>query len=435
MRTHTIRYGLLILASGLLTACDTGITFGGNVTGLTGSGLVLRNTIDSLSASETPFTLVNEALSIDADGAFSFKKHFPVGGANYSVTVDTQPTGQFCMVSNGYGRTPKASVTNIDVQCHAGTSFQLLAGGPSGSADGTGAEARFDVPVGIAFDSAGNAYVGDQGNRTVRKITPNGVVTTLAGTAGQIGSADGMGANATFNLPDAIAVDGTGNVYVADTGNHNIRKISAAGAVTTLAGVAGNSGNADGPGTTATFNEPNALGVDSLGNVYVADAGNSAIRKITPQGVVTTLAGAADVRAAYVSAGGWGRAEPSLDGIAVDGANNIYSVDKANGTVLKITPAGAITVLAGDPDSYTSLHDGVGANASFGTPNGAITIDTAGNLYLADLLYVRKITPAGAVTTVGQWGTDRFLGGHGLAVSADKLFITTLYTVMWSPKP
>lgn len=435
MRTKTIRQGVLILAASLLAACDTGIIIGGNVTGLTGPGLVLHNRMTSLNASMVSIVLVDEPLNVDADGTFSFKKHFPVGGADYLVTVATQPAGQFCMVSNGYGQLPKASVTNIDVQCHAGTRFQLLAGGSSGSADGTGAEARFNVPVGIALDSAGNAYVADQNNGTIRKITPNGVVTTLAGTAGQIGSADGMGANAAFSLPHGIAVDGAGNVYVADTGNHNIRKISAAGAVTTLAGVAGSTGNADGPAATATFNAPNALGVDSTGNVYVADTGNSAIRKITPQGVVTTLAVAANVRAAYVSAGGWGHSEPSLDGIAVDGANNIYSVDTANGTVLKITPAGAITVLAGNPDVYAPVQDGIGANATFGTPSGAITIDSAGNLYLTDVLYVRKITPAGAVTTVGEWGTDYHLGGHGLAVSADKLFITNLDTVLWSPKP
>jgi sugar lactone lactonase YvrE len=166
-----------------------------------------------------------------------------------------------------------------------------LAGVPIGSADGTGSAARFNYPDGVASDSSGNLYVADTGNNTIRKITPAGVVTTLAGTPGIIGSADGTGSHAQFNGPWSVAVDGSGNVYVADTGNNTIRKITSAGVVTTLAGTAGVTGSADGTGGAASFSAPSGVAADSSGNVYVADTNNFTIRKITPAGVVSTLAG------------------------------------------------------------------------------------------------------------------------------------------------
>src|SRR5262249_9461152 len=130
----------------------------------------------------------------------------------------------------------------------------LLAGFPPGSADGKGADARFNAPYGVAADSAGNVYVADTGNDTIRKTTAHGVVTTLAGPAGMAGSTDGTGAPARFNKPDGVAADSAGNIYVTDDGNHTVRKFPSAGLVTTLAGTAGVVGNADGTGTDARFN-------------------------------------------------------------------------------------------------------------------------------------------------------------------------------------
>ena len=155
----------------------------------------------------------------------------------------------------------------------------------------------------MAVDSAGNVYVADTYNHTIRKITPAGVVSTLAGLAGSCGSADGTGANARFYYPYGVAVDSAGNVYVADTDNHTIRKITPGGVVSTLAGLAGSSGSADGTGANARFHYPSGVAVDSAGNVYVADTDNHTIRKITPAGVVSTLAGLAG---SYGSADGTG---------------------------------------------------------------------------------------------------------------------------------
>ena len=172
--------------------------------------------------------------------------------------------------------------------------------GTIGSADGTGSDARFRYPTEVAVDSAGNIYVADTANHTIRKVTPSGVVSTLAGLAGSIGSADGTGSAARFNSPNGIAVDGADNVYVADTNNFTIRKITPSAVVSTLAGLAGSFGSADGTGSAARFSNSRGVATDSAGNVYVTDNprcdilfcnyGNT-IRRITPSGVVTTLAG------------------------------------------------------------------------------------------------------------------------------------------------
>jgi sugar lactone lactonase YvrE len=163
-----------------------------------------------------------------------------------------------------------------------------------GATDGTGTTARFNFPTGVAVDSAGNIYVADSGNYTIRKVTAAGVVTTLAGTAGISGSTDGRGGAARFSQPAGVAVDSAGNIYVADY--WTIRKVTAAGVVTTLAGTANTAGSADGTGDGARFSHASGVAVDSTGNVYVADTGNSTIRKVTPTGTTgttTTVAGTA----------------------------------------------------------------------------------------------------------------------------------------------
>ncbi len=142
------------------------------------------------------------------------------------------------------------------------------------------------------MDSAGNLYVGDDNNFTIRKVTSAGVVTTLAGSV-WYGSADGTGSAARFNLPRELALDSAGNLYVAESANYTVRKVTPAGAVTTLAGLAGAFGSADGTGSAARFERPEAVAVDTNGNVYVTDYDANTVRKVTPTGVVTTLAGSA----------------------------------------------------------------------------------------------------------------------------------------------
>ena len=305
--------------------------------------------------------------------------------------------------------------------------FTTLAGlaGVGGTNDGTGSSARFRFPSGVAVDSAGNVYVADQANHTIRKVTTNGVVTTLAGLAGSYGSADGNGNAARFNNPNGVAVDGTGNVYVADTGNNTIRKMTPAGIVMTLAGLGGSAGSTNGTGSSARFNHPTALAVDGAGNVYVADTWNQTIRKLTQDGAVTTLAGLAQFSNTNTAtngisgyADGTGSAarfnEPS--GVAVDGDGNVYVADSANSTIRKITPGAVVTTLAGQVGSYGSA-DGTGSSAQFDFPAG-LAVDSAGNIYVADSgnATIRKATPNGVVTTLaGLAGSYGSADGNGIA--------------------
>ncbi len=258
-----------------------------------------------------------------------------------------------------------------------------LAGTPgvAGSADGTGTAATFSFPYGITTDGP-NLYVVDNGNNTIRKIViATGVVTTLAGTPGVTGSADGVGPAASFRVPAGITTDGT-NLYVADELNHIIRKIVISTAtVTTLAGTAGATGSTDGVGPAASFFNPAGITTDGT-NLYVADWNNHIIRKIViSSAAVTTLAGTAGVTG---STDGTGAAalfnHPT--GITTDGSN-IYLTEQTNRTIRKIVIAtGVVTTLAGNPAVPAGSADGTGAAALFNNPS-AITTDGT-SLYVAD---------------------------------------------------
>jgi len=204
----------------------------------------------------------------------------------------------------------------------------------SGSSNGTGTGATFSSPRGVAVGTSGNVYVADSLNELIREIQPGGIVTTLAGS-GVYGSTNATGLAASFYFPNGVAVDSAGNVYVADTDNNMIRKITSGGIVTTLAG-SGAYGSVDGVGTAASFRRPSGVAVDSLGYVYVADTFNNTIRKITSLGIVTTIAGSAGVTG---STNGIGTATSFSNprGIAVDSSGNIYIADTWNNMIRKIT--------------------------------------------------------------------------------------------------
>ncbi len=316
-----------------------------------------------------------------------------------------------------------------------------VAGSPGfneGSNDGTGSKAQFYYPEGLAVDGAGNAYVADTANHTVRKVTPAGVVTTLAGLAKNGGSVDGTGSDARFFQPAGIAVDGSGNLYVGDTANHTVRKITPGGVVTTLAGTAGASGSADGTGADARFENPHGLAVDGSGNVYVADTKNHTIRKVTPAGVVTTLAGKAGNSGSADGTGADARFS-SPEALAIDSSGDLYVADTNNYTVRKVTSAGVVTTLAGLPNVY-GAEDGPGSDARFHYPRG-ITVDASGNVYVSSTAgnTIRKITPAGKVTTVaglqssyyrtnGTGGDARIYSPHGLAFHSGSIYaINTMF--------
>jgi sugar lactone lactonase YvrE len=321
------------------------------------------------------------------------------------------------------------SIPGLAQSTYTPYTFVTFAGG-RGSADGTGNSARFSFPTGVAVDGAGNIYVADMWNDTIRKATPGGDVTTLAGLAGSTGSSDGIGSNARFYSPQGVAVDGAGNLYVADMWNSTIRKVTPHGVVTTLAGSAGSMGSEDGVGIAARFKHPTGLAVDSSGNVYVADSENNSIRKVTPDGVVTTVAGVA---------GSYGSADGTMSvarfsyprGVAVDDAGNVYVADANNFTIRKVAPGGVVTTVAGLPGSPGSA-DGTGSAARFGLiagglfgniPEGptGVAVDGAGNLYVADSGNdaIRKVTPKGEVTTLaGLAGFDGIGSSDGTGSAA-----------------
>lgn len=275
-------------------------------------------------------------------------------------------------------------------------------GSTSGFANGTGTAAQFSDPQRVDVDSAGNLYIADTLNYRIRKVTPAGVVTTLAGS-GANGFANGTGTAATFYGPKGIAVDSSGNVYVSDSWNNAIRKITPAGVVTTLAG--GAYGSANGTGAAAQFGYPEGIDVDASGNVYVADTLNNRIRKITPAGVVTTFAGNTQ---GYAEGTTTSALFNQPYGVAVDSAGNVYVSDTANYRLRKLTSAGVSSTIAGSGTSGST--NGVGTAAQFGFLYG-LSIDAAGNIYAADGtgFTIRKITSAGVVTTLagnGNTGSD-----------------------------
>jgi streptogramin lyase len=323
-----------------------------------------------------------------------------------TITIPANAGSGTISVATG-GKTVQSTMFNYTFTITVST----LAGSTSGYTDATGTDAQFSQPYSVATDADGNVYVADAGNHKIRKITPAGVVTTLAGSTQ--GYTEGTGAAAQFYYPYGVATDADGNVYVADTFNQAVRKITSTGVVTTLAG--GTNGSADGTGAAAQFNYLTGVATDAVGNVYVADKDNNKIRKVTPTGEVTTLAGSTSG-----SADGTGAAAQFSGpyNLATDAIGNVYVADASNSKIRKVTPAGEVTTLAG---STAGFADGTGAAAQFQYAYG-VAVDAGGNVYVSDTYNhaVRKITSAGVVTTLAG-GTQGATDGIGTAAQFNYL--------------
>ncbi|MDB5146205.1 MAG: wapA 1, partial [Mucilaginibacter sp.] len=380
---------------------------GYSISGTLPAGLTFDATTGTISG--TPTASVSPQI-------YTITAYNASGHSSATVTLGAPPTvsyngSQTYTYNVGSGISPLIpTVTNNPVP-YTGYTTTFAGSGALSSVDGIGTAASFSSPVATAMDSKGNIYIGDVKNTNViRKISPSAVVTALAGS-GSAGFINGTGAGASFSNPIGLATDTSGNVYVADEFNNAIRKVTPSGVVTTLAG--GTPGTADGTGTAAQFNHPTGVVVDASGNVYVTDFYNHTIRKVTPAGVVTTFAGGIQG-----SADGTGTAAqfnyPVF--ITMDAAGNFFVGDRSNSKIRKITPAGVVTTIAGN--GTAGFADGAAASAMFNLPTG-LAIDGLGNLYVADVSNhrIRRISPAGMVTTLAGSSTSGTANGVGSAVT------------------
>ncbi len=360
----------------------------------------------------------------DGNLAYQWKRNgMDVAGANavtYAISSPQLPDTASVWsvaVSNAGGSVTSAGAT-LTVKPALGIS--LLAGtlNIAGNADGLGANAGFSSPRGLAVDKAGNVYVVDGGNATIRKISPVGIVTTIAGVAGVKGSADGVGAAARFTDPQQIAVDKDNNLYVTD--NNTVRKILPDGTVSTLAGVAGSAGSVNGIGPEARFNDVYGITVDGTGNVYVAEADSNTLRKISASGKVSSFTSC------------------NCRGIAADGLGNFYT-----SSIFVMGPRWIISTFitfgrinADGKEIFTHLTE---YDSRF--PPGAIAVDNANDAYAVTkgLINVTKINQTGDLTTIV--GTGGVVQGAidspaGIAVNSEGLiYVTTAHAVIQIQRP
>lgn len=345
--------------------------------GSTGKVTVQVGSQTAISAEDFVYGATKTVSTLAGSGLFGFADGTGTAAQfNHPIGIALDAAGNIYVTDAENNRIRKVTST--------GTVTTLAGDGTAGSADGDGTAARFLSPRGVVLDASGNLYIADGINNRIRKITPTGTVTTLAGS-GTRGSTDGNGVSAQFDFPKGIAIDASGNLYVADDLNARIRKVTPTGTVSTLAG--STLGFADGVGTAAQFNRPTGVAVDAAGNVYVADSKNHRIRKITSTGEVSTLAGSTEG-----IADGLGTAAKFSEpvGVAVDASGNVYVTDSDNNRIRKITPDGSVTTTAGG--TLGGFTDGPAATARFNSPSG-VAVDASGHIYLSDRLNnrIRKI--------------------------------------------
>ncbi|MGW4091721.1 NHL repeat-containing protein [Nocardia sp. NPDC004750] len=284
-------------------------------------------------------------------------------------------------------------------------------------------DAELHYPNGVAVDGAGNLYIADSGNQRVRRVDPAGIITTVGGTGTPDYNGDNQPAiDAELDAPDDVAVDGSGNLYIADLHNQRVRRVDPAGIITTVAGTGTGGYNGDNqPAIDAELDAPNDVVVDGAGNLYIADVDNQRVRRVDPAGIITTVAGTG-------TEGYNGDNRPAIDAelnqpcsVAVDGSGNLYIADLHNERVRRVNPAGVITTVAG-----TGAHGYNGDNrpaidADLSYPVG-VAVDGSGNLYIADLYNqrVRRVDHAtGVITTVAGTGTDGYDGDNQPAIDVD----------------
>lgn len=293
---------------------------------------------------------------------------------------------------------------------------------------GLATSAALSYPQSIALDGAGNMYIADSDNQVIRKVSTAGIISTIGGNGLGYSGDGGAATNAEMEYPEGIALDPAGNLYIADSSNNRIRKVSAPGIITTIAGTntSGYSGDG-GRASLAQLSNPAGVALDAVGNLYVADSGNYVIRKISPAGTITTVAGTGTE--GYSGDGSTATAATFsyLRGITSDLAGNLYVADTYNQRIRKIAVGGIVTTVAGNGSSGYSGDSGMATSAQLSYPSG-VALDTLGNLYIADSnnFVVRKVSTLGVITTVAGNGSNGYSGDGGPATSAEISYISVV---------
>jgi len=415
--TTVVTIPVLTTPSIIVNATSTTAQSGGLITS-TGGGTILTNGVCYSSTNPTPTTSntkTSDPLSTQGTANTNFTSNITGLTANTLYYVRAYATNS---AGVGYGNVIKFT-TSANLSAVVATVTTLAGNGTAGNVNGTGQAAEFNNPQGVSVDAQGNVYVSDSYNSVIREITPGGTVTTLAGN-GTNGYIDGPAANAEFYGPQGSAFDSQGNLYVADYGNSVIRKITPAGVVSTYAGN-GTAGYLDTTLTTAAeFSSPSSLAIDTKGNMFIADPGNNLVRKISYTGVVTTLAGIpTNPSAGYVDATGALAAFSTPNSIIVDASGNLYVADVGNFALRKVAPGGIVTTLIGGPSQPTVLN----------LPSN-LAIDKTGNIYIVDeggrvleyttnnILYVLAGSETAGFTN-GTGASAQFNKPQGIAVDAN----------------
>lgn len=347
----------------------------------------------------------NAVRRVAADGSVSTVAGVAGQPGSADGSIDTARLGWPTGIATGAGAlfiTDSRQHTVRRIDPDAGVTTVAGAAPLSGSSDGLRSSAQFNAPLSVTRDAAGNLYVADTGNQTIRRIALDGTVSTLAGAPGVAGFADGSGAAARFSLPRDVTVDALGNLFVADFSNRVVRRIGTGGEVTTYAGTPNETGSVDGPAATARFVEPQAVATDSNGNLFVADRAGDSIRLVTPQGIVSTFAGDPNASGPADGTGSQARFFFPQD-IVADVAGNLYVIDGGS-AIRKITPQGVVTTLAGVA-FQNGTQDGMGTAARFNYPQ-SLAVDEEGNVYVAESRAIRRISPLGIVSTVAGPGIE-----------------------------
>ncbi len=344
----------------------------------------------------------------DGGPARNAQLYFP-----YGIVADT--AGSVFIADSNNNRIRKISSTGL-ITTIAGNGFFAYSGD-----GGAGINAALNSPSSIAVDTVGNIFIADSYNHVVRKLTPDGSITTVAGNGTSGFSGDGDDAVlAQLNTPSGVAVDRDGNLYISDKYNNRVRKVNPAGVITTVVGTGhyGDSGDF-GPGTDATMKYPAGLAMDNTGNLYIADQNNHRIRKLSKNGIITTVAGKG-------IAGYWGENSPAVNAmlnypadVAIDSNGVIYIADYYNHRVRKVGTDGNITTIAGNGIQGYFGEDIPGTLSRLNFPAG-VTVDQSGVLYIADKKNnrVRRINAAGMIATVAGNGTYGFSGDKAEATNA-----------------